>query len=728
MVNQTATHEKVNGVVDRIVWRNDSGDVIAKIRCDDGKMITVIGNMLDPYEGTRYEFEGKKDFNRRFGCVEVRFKSYRTIVPDDNQGIRHYLVRHAKGVGPKIAKKLVDLFGEDTIRILKEDPDRVVIENIPGLTKEKVYETNKTLIDNQLHETATLEVGSLIGDVLGSKAVELAIKKWGSNAAAIIKRDVYRLTQLRGVGFVKADQLYLKQGGNRDSLKRHLYAAVHVLNEIANRDGHTIVQRIKFDAEIRSLVKNPHPKLFEFARRADRAHIRGGGMTHADLYHCESEIADRLIEMMSVAKWEWQPCKKDLERCESLSDEQRGAMKLVMENHVSILAGAPGTGKTYTLAKIISAFRSKGMGCKVCAPTGKAAKQAQLAMAANGVQMGAQTIHGLLEPSSSENGFVFTRHAGNPIEAHVVIVDETSMVDVRLMRSLLDAVLPATRVIFVGDQHQLPSVGPGAVLRDMIEAGVPFAELKQVRRNSGLIVEACHKIKDGAVPSPAPKLNLEALDNWRHIEAPDSQVLPFIEKIISGFKGRFNMDPVWQCQIISPTNEIGQLSCKVLNTNIRSIINANPYVGKLPFGVDDKVVQKRNMSVRYSEDDPRFPNEARIVNGDIGFIKDIDRDWIRVAFLHPDRLVKIRRKDHYLQLAYCLTCHKMQGSEIEAVIMPVTDSMTKMRMMTREWFYTAISRPKKFLITVGSLRELPRVLRRVGNNQRVTMLPGMIKG
>ena len=407
-----------------------------------------------------------------------------------------------------------------------------------------------------------------------------------------------------------------------------------------------------------------------------------------------------------------------------LAPDQQEAFRLAMTNPVFIITGAPGTGKSFLIRRILDQYDEWNKLIALAAPTGKAAKRMNELTGRP-----AMTIHRLLGPEprtfKGELYFGFTRGVGSPIPDDVLVVDEFSMVDISLAASLFRAVAVGTRVLIVGDHYQLPSVGPGAVLRDLLAAGVPSYELTEIKRNTGDIVRACHAIKDGRPAVPSTHLDPDTGLNFRHIEEStlfriNDDDPPGVQEIILDLvTKRLPMrgyDPVWDVQVLSPMNERTALSCLDLNTLLQGALNINPPVPGTPFRVGDKVIQRKNENI-----DDEF-----VVNGDLGEVKSINDAEIVVNFLYPDRLVRIKRKAHHLQLAYCVTVHKMQGSEAPVVIIPVHTCFGG--FFNREIIYTAISRAQDICITVGEWHALEAAVGRVGNVRRITRLAELIKG
>lgn len=759
--------QTVRGTINRIMYA-ENGRCIARItvapeslKGPDGKrrpsFMSILGSMADPKVGQMYELAGRVTFNERFSSHQIEFDSYRTILPTDNAGIMSYLIDVARWVGPSIAKALVDELGSETLRVLREDPDRVRQLNIPGLTPERIDEMRETLCNNEKLEAATVEVNNLLGGVLGPATVRKAIKKWGCDAATLIKADPYSLTALPGVGFVSADAVGKKIGFDAADLKRHRAAVLHVLGEAASREGHTVVSMNRVQMEAAKLVGPLRPEVFEDCIKVGAITCNGVSVTLAELCDSERYIAGKIASMMTMiprGDEEGRPggnhfAFETIDKS-GLAEDQAAAVAAFERAPVFVLCGAPGTGKTYTVARIVRGLLATGLTIELAAPTGKAAKQMSLALA-DTVGGHARTIHSLLEPTINEDTgeFRFERGEGNPLDCDVLIVDEFSMVDVPLCRSLLKAVRETTRILIVGDHYQLPSVGPGAVLRDLLAAGVPSFELKKIKRNAGLIVRACHAMKDGRQPRPAEHLDLETGANWRHIEVGDAaQIKEVIETLIRDKLPAAGVDPQWGWQIISPTNERGELSCDALNGLAKAIVNPTRPVEKgLRFAVGDKVVRTKNgqckgdllkdvAAVRVTRDAEEEAEEyrvrgssgqIRIVNGDIGLVREITKKEITVQFRFPDRLAVIKRADHHLRQAYCMTCHKMQGSEVDVVILPLHRSIAGLPMVTREWIYTAFSRAKRFIVTVGDIDAIGPMVGKVGTHARGTLLKGMLE-
>jgi len=400
----------------------------------------------------------------------------------------------------------------------------------------------------------------------------------------------------------------------------------------------------------------------------------------------------------------------------ALTEKQKSIIPLMEQSKIAILTGGPGTGKTETSKAVLNWAKDKKMRIAVAAPTGKAGKRISEA-----INFKASTIHALLQPRMGNNGnFVFQKNENDLLDIDLLILDEVSMIDNRLMASILKALdINKTKLLLIGDAGQLPSVGPGSILRDLLASKtVSHVELNEIFRNSGDIVKACHKIKDGKYYKPSESLDPDNGLNLRHVEVRSPErIQEVIRQIVTGRMVDRNFDPIWDCQILSPVNERTVLSCKGLNKVLQAELNSNPAIDGTVFRKHDKIINRKNEKLKTP-----IGGEELCLNGDQGTIVDIfeKKKQIIVEFYNPDRTVVVPLHRNELGLAYCLTVHKAQGSEFPVVIIPVHSSFNF--FLNRSWVYTGISRASQILITVGEFDTIKRAIDNNVSNERKTML------
>lgn len=397
-----------------------------------------------------------------------------------------------------------------------------------------------------------------------------------------------------------------------------------------------------------------------------------------------------------------------------LTDQQKAAIEMMKKNRIGILSGLPGSGKTTVLKEILRWAEFENLSVTQASPTGRAAKRM-----VESTGYPAFTIHTTLACQFNGDKFSFQFNESNPLKTDLIIIDEMSMITNELMADLMKAVdLRKTKLLLVGDFNQLPAVGAGAVLLDLIDSGIiPHVYLNKIHRNAGAIVEACAKIQAGENFLLLSGLDLEAENpvNFAHIESHlAEETLNDIKAVVCDRMPIRGYDPVWDVQIISPVNTRGELSCQSINEMLQK--NLNPYGDQVGnFRIGDKIINTKNEKVSNLK-----KQEVMIVNGDMGKIRDFNKKNIIVEFYEPFREVILPRNDNNLLLAYAVTCHRFQGSESPVVIIPVNIAFSY--FTTRQWLYTAISRAKDICITVGHASSIDRMIRNVRGSQRVTGL------
>ena len=438
----------------------------------------------------------------------------------------------------------------------------------------------------------------------------------------------------------------------------------------------------------------------------------------------------------------------------SLTQHQRTEARKAMAGHLGVLAGSPGTGKTFALTQIIQAIKQQQPAARiaVCAPTGKAAVRASESLASQGVSITATTIHRLLgvrqvdQEGSRDRGWEFEHDAGNPLTLDYLFVDESSMVDTTLLASLMAARPTGCRVLLIGDPHQLAPVGHGAPLRDLIAAGVPNGHLKEIRRNAGRIVRTCAEIRDTHRIrfSPDLRLDSEEPENLLLIERdkPDGQ-LAELEAFLSGID-RSEHDPVWDVQVVVPVNDKSPLSRKALNKQLQRLLNpAGRTVDGCPFRVGDKIVCLKNVYdmpfIEGESNGAAEPGQCFVANGEQAKVLEVHPGHLVAQLWLPDRTIRIPRGRRQAEdgdataagcqfdLAYAISVHKSQGSEWPIVVAMLDDYSGAKRVANREWIYTAISRAKTYCVCIGPKRVADAACRRSGLWSRKTFLREQIE-
>jgi len=694
-------HEQLQGVLSTIKF-HQANFLIGVL--DDGT--TVKGNMLSPQVGLEYTFRGRRERHPRWG-EQFAFTDYRVSYPTDLDAIRSYLMENCKWIGPEISRRLVNAYGKETLAVCKADPGRVAIE-IPGITLRRAQEIAAMLRNNEANENLQLALKDLLGGTkVTRRALNQILEKWGQDAPALIRENPYALIEaIDGIGFLTADDVARKIGYDFSGAPRIRAGVIHTLKEQAFGQGHTCLPRAKLLAEAEAILAVPSERIAAELGplEKDGLVVSVDGFVYLKSYHDDEKLIAEKLKIL--ARQTLPPGQPDFE---GLAGDQKEALSNAVASGVFILTGAPGTGKTFTIKRIIGSFPEARVA--LAAPTGKAAKRIY-------EQSGrlAVTIHKLLEPQMVGDRFVFTRNAENPIEADLIVLDEVSMVDTPLMARFLEAVAPGTRLMLVGDTYQLPSVGPGNILKDLIASGaIPSTELTIIKRqDEGLIIRNCHRIKNGQ----DIELGNSTARDFFFLKREDQEALQetILDLVSRRFPESYKADPLKEVQVITPLREKTALSCKALNDLFQQRLNPSPKIDGVRFKVGDKVIQTKN---QYDLD---------IINGDIGYVRDIDvrERTITVAFENPERMVQLSLHQNDLELAYAITCHKFQGSEARIIVVPIHRSFGPL-IMQRQWLYTAVSRAREVCVLVGQREEIPKIIQRNAPQHRHTRLRELVR-
>lgn len=702
----------IEGIVETVVFRNDdNGYTICKLRCDK-EVVTIVGTIPFINESQEYSVQGEWTVHPKFG-KQFKIESIHEIIPTTTSGIEKYLASGViEGIGKVTAKKIVEFFGEDTIKILDSNIEK--LEEIPGIGKKRINTIMKSYLEQRVTKDIIIFFQSY--GITVNMAMKI-YKKFGVNCINIVKDNPYILTEyISGIGFRTADSIAKSLGIEKDSLFRIKSGVIYIINEFCTigntfipmdrlRDKGMKLLEInseKFDEGVYELIIDGKIKV-EVVDNIDAVY-------NMSYLYLEMSVTRKIVELATTNydKLSLNVNEKinDFESKANikLANSQKEAIEGAFFNGIEVITGGPGTGKTTIINCIVSIFESLGLKVFMAAPTGRAAKRM-----AEATGREAKTIHRLLEIGSySEEEVDEIENETSAIECDVLIVDEASMVDISLMNALLKAMQVGTRLIIVGDVDQLPSVGPGNVLRDIIESdAVKVVRLNEIFRQGqeSMIVQNAHLINEGKMPI----LNTKNSDFYLE-RAADSEVM--LEKIIGLVKTRlpkFNVewDSVRDIQVLSPMRK-GIMGIDNLNIQLQQVLNPKSKdkdeveIKDMIFRVGDKVMQiKNNYTLKWSKNNSGEEGKG-VFNGDVGYITEVneDEDKITVCF-EDDKIVEYEESDlDEITLAYAVTIHKSQGSEFPVVIMPMF--MGPPLLMNRNLLYTGITRAKKLVVLVGN--------------------------
>ena len=707
---------RVEGIVEEIVFRNDQNGFSVLSVKSGRERINAVGALAFVVAGERVILEGDWVDHPEYGR-QLRIASCENVEPETVSGIERYLGSGLiRGVGSVTAKLIVRHFGEDTLSILDEAPDR--LSEIPGIGPKRARMIAQSYSEQRAARQALVFLqGYGISPALSMKIY----KAFGDATQAVVRANPYALVErVEGIGFKTADAIAHSLGIEPESPERLGCALEYVLGEASATSGHMYLPREELVRETARLTGAPAALIDDqlrtlrlIGRTVVQAVDAQEGVYLARLYEAEAEVARRLSLLLRMA-----PGAIGAEGIQeyeeasgvTLGAEQREAVRLAVSNAVTVITGGPGTGKTTGIRCIIDLL-SKAGPVALCAPTGRAAKRMT---EATGIE--AKTIHRLLEYGGEEG--VFQRDQDNPIDFGAVIVDEVSMVDTLLMRQLLRAIRPGARLILVGDADQLPSVGAGNVLHDLIESGVvPVMRLKEIFRQAqeSMIVVNAHRINTGRMPL----VNGRDSDFFfERVDSPDriaETVVQLVEKRLPGY---LKVDALRGIQVMAPMKK-GEAGVYRLNQLMQERLNperrgARGLVrGDQIFRPGDKVMQVKN---DYQISWTRGDEEGQgAFNGDIGFVEAADPEerTLTVRF-DDDRVIEYTDADmDALELSYCVSVHKSQGSEFEAVVLPLSSGPPV--LLTRNLLYTAVTRARRLVVVVG--RE--EVMRRMVESDRI---------
>lgn len=713
--------ELLSGQIERIVFRNDNDWSVLRVKVKGySELVTIVG-ITNARPGEHVTTNGYWDSSDLYG-PQFCAKTINATKPTSAEGLSRYLASgFLPGVGPVTAKKIVDTFGEETLEVLDKNPER--LSEVKGLKGKKL----ERIQNGWQEQKAVTQIMLFLNEHnIAPGLCKRIYKKYENKAIDVISREPYRLAlEVSGIGFKSADKIAMSVGIEGCDPMRLRAGLVYVMQE-ATASGHCGLGKLDLLQKATETLQVPQQaitqaletELVVTEEQNSYLELHNGIVYLGVIARCEEGVAQTLLSKgRSKAPW-----KIDIEKAIASAQEELGftlakqqyeGVKMMLSYSASVLTGGPGTGKTSTLNTLLHIFKKHKIPVHLAAPTGKAAQRA-----AEVTGMSASTIHRLL-------GIKGPGSSPTEIEDGVLVIDESSMIDIYLMNHIAKAIKKVP-IILVGDVDQLPSVGPGQVLADVINSGaVPVTRLTEVFRQAqgSLIIRNAHRINHGQMPEKGART-----DDFFFLTSPSKdengvalepsviggQILDTITDLVSTrLPKAYGFDPIKDIMVLSPMN-ISATGVASLNSRLQGCLNAQPVksINKMGtrFGVGDKVIQTRN---NYDLD---------IFNGDLGFILDIDQEDEQKVFVDfSGRIVGIPLDDmDAVRLAYAMTIHKSQGSQADAVVIPVTTQ--HYTMLQRNLFYTGVTRAKKLVVLVGQEKAMAMAVRNKDATNRITRL------
>src|ERR1700716_2117131 len=714
---QPTTQEVLAGPVERVTFHNDeSGFCVLRIKARGHReLVTVIGHTAVISAGEWITASGEWINDRTHG-QQFKAKFLKTSEPTSLDGIEKYLGSGMiRGIGPVYAKKLVRAFGEKVFDTIEAEPER--LREVTGIGAVRASRITTAWADQKIIREIMVFLHS--NGVGTARAVRI-FKTYGADAVQVMSENPYRLARdIRGIGFKTADAIAMKLGIEKTAMIRVRAGISFALTE-AMDEGHCGLPTDELMALAEKLLEVP----IELGGAALDLETSEGtvvadsvGETRcvflAGLHRAERIIAERLVQLANgKLPWAWIDPDKALTWVEDriglvLAESQVAAIRLALMSKTLVMTGGPGVGKTTIVKGILRILAAKSVRLLLCAPTGRAAKRMT---EATGFE--AKTIHRLLEVNPKTGGF--KRDSDNPLDCDVLVIDETSMVDVILMQALMKAIPDNAALLIVGDIDQLPSVGPGQVLADVISSGaVPVVRLTEVFRQAAQsrIITSAHRINQGSIPDLSPP-GTESDFYFVQADEPETAVSRIIELVKTRIPRRFGLDPIRDIQVLCPMNR-GGVGARSLNIELQAALNpaGDRKVERFgwTFAPDDKVMQIEN------------DYDKEVYNGDIGYIDDVDPNAGEIVASFDGRSVTYGFGElDMLVPAYAATIHKSQGSEYPAVIIPVLTQHYP--MLQRNLLYTGVTRGKRLVVLVGQKKAVAIAVRNVSGRRRWSKL------
>lgn len=721
---------EIVGIVEEIIFKNEENGYTIAILESEGDIITIVGNMPLIDKGENISIEGDFILHKTYG-EQFKVESYKLVVPTTEIEVVKYLSSGIiSGVGEKLAHRIVDYFGNETMNTIQSTPER--LKEVEGIGKKKLETIMKSFKENMEVKDVIMYLQKFgINPNMGIRIY----KRYGNESIGKINENPYRIAEdIYGIGFGMADKIANNMGIPLESGYRIQSGIKYILVE-NSKEGHTCLPKENLLKKTEELLKVEGEKIENILRElifngeVYLENIKEEKYVYiAKNYEAETYVGQKIIMLAKTPKKEIEKdIAKEIANIEKkteivLAENQRNAVLKAVEEGLLVITGGPGTGKTTTIRTIIEIFEENELEVILAAPTGRAAKKMSESTGRE-----AKTIHRLLEYTFGDDhlGMFFGKDDGAPIEGDVVIIDEVSMVDIILMENLLKAITKDTRLILVGDIDQLPSVGPGNVLKDIIESEViSVVKLDEIFRQAkeSMIIVNAHKINK----SEKPILNKKDKDFFMIRKQVQEDIVSTIIELTKTRLPKYNnYDPFKDIQILSPSKK-GIIGVDNLNIQLQKALNPpksykkERALGENIYRMGDKIMQiKNNYNLiweKYSDEGLFLEKGEGIFNGDIGYIENINLEdnEIKVVFDDNKKVLYDFKQLEELKLAYATTIHKSQGSEFPVVIMPM--SWGPPMLLTKNLLYTGITRAKKLVVLVGEERYLEYMI----NNDKIT--------
>ncbi len=726
----------VSGKIETIVYRNEENNYSVVKVSSQGEFLTCVGRFPSINVGERVELEGTIVKNDKYG-EQISVQNVKVLPPNDIEGIKKYLSSGLiRGIGIVTANNIVDMFGKDTLEVIEFAPLRLA--EVRGVSKEKALSIANTFKDIKAMQNTVMFLQNY--NITTNLAVKI-YKTYFDKTEEILKTNPYKLVEdVDGIGFMSADKIAQKLGIPQDSDFRFRAGIMFALKQNSERNGNTYIKKEELVAEVILLLKVDG----DYTSKIDDIILQLANecivkefikddepcVMLTKMYFMEQSIAQKIIRLKNEYNSQKLDLSAEIEEYEiknqiSLHSKQKLAVETAVNNGISVITGGPGTGKTTIIKCVLSCFAKQHKKCILLAPTGRAAKRLSESTGEN-----ASTIHRALDLDfKNGNGAFFTKNESNPLMQDVIIVDEVSMVDSQLMFNLLKAIKPYAQVILVGDKDQLPSVGAGNVLADILQSEVvPVVSLTEIYRQDAksYIITNAHLINNGKMPV----LDNTSKDFFFENKSDATEMLHTCVSLVTLRLPHFLKTEASKIQVLAPI-KAGVCGVDNLNKELQKMINpqkldsAEIITDNVIYRTGDKVMQTVN---NYDQTWERISPDGileygqGVFNGDSGIIESISTKTGEIIVLFEDgrKAIYARENIFELMLSYAITIHKSQGSEFDVVVIPVISGASI--ILTKNLLYTAVTRAKKMVVLVGTKQNIARMVHNNYTVKRYSML------